>query len=646
MLLFLVITFSYSATLKYTVVQTAYKNHEIRSNIFGIDASKQDINVEKSGYYPNLSFDAFVEKSQIKNNRDSAPETPWMKKDGYNAKLSAEQVLYNGGKIDSRVKEKEFTYKSSIFKYHEKNEAVILNIIKTYLDLVKYGELNQVMQYRTEAHDKALEIAYEKEEISGEALETYKTKTLIAVKNDKQFEQQIRIEKAKAAYQNLTKMQDYGTMCRPLLNEIKIPKTLEGMIKLAWENNYKIKEQKEKIRIQKEKIEQSNSNFKPTAKLNLSASYDDDLELAEDGVQKELVGQVRLNWNFYSGGRDSSTKQREKIVLNQELQTLEKIKYDVAEKITALYHQREETKKRIKNFDEDIQTNVEILKITNNQLEDGTKTFIDVLQVKIKLLDAQDNKINQEFVLYQNYYDILKELSILEDSMAIDDQEICKPKIIADLTKDQESNDEDVDNLLDDASAALDGNDTQDDNETLLADDSTDEPQDTLADLVEKAVITNNTDNTDGIQFDKENMKITLPITPDAFTKKSVNPYDKFKYSLDSFSPKLLKVIDENKDQIKSVNIISHTSSEYTKYANVKNSKEAQYQANIKLSYRRAVKTKSYLIKKATKEDLDSDWLSKHIKPVAKGSDDLILDANGVEDKAASRRIAIQIIRK
>ena len=613
-------------SLKDTVTQTVLTNSEIISNQLKIKSDKKSIEVEESGYYPTLDLDVYVQKSKQQDDKKQIQKEDWKDIKGYNAKLTLEQLIYDGGKTSDKVDEKKYKYSASNFKYTQKNEKLVFDITKSYLDLVKYEELKQLMNYLSESHSKALDIAHDKEEISGEILETLKTMNLITTHDDKRLSQDNKLLSAKAKYKKLTSIEPIGTVCRPKLSEDKIPNTLKKALLFAFENNYEIKEQREIIKKQKSKLSQGDSKYRPNLKFVVSGSYDDDIALAEDGTQKELLGKVVLNWNFYSGGKDTAIDEKEQISLNEEQKNLETIIKSVIEKTTNLYNKRIKTLERIENFDSAIKTNIEILKLTNNQLEDGTKTFLDVLQAKIKLIDMQNNKINQEFVLLETNYELLSKFSILTKTISEDKNQMCILNIKTNLIKDVEVNDDELESLLEEEPIIQTVKEVKID---VIK-------EKTLGDKLSFAFV-------DDDKFDKEKLIVTLPITYKSFTKTSINSNDQFNKKLNRISPEFLKVINENKDEIDYINLESFTSSEYSKYAN--QGKKVIFDANMGLSQRRIDKVKAYFINKSDKLGYDTNWLKSHLTSKGKGSSNLILN-NGVENKIASRRVVINIIEK
>ena len=632
-------------TLKESVQESILTNSEILSNNLDVKASKKEIRKEESGYYPTIDFDTYYEKSQLRKDINNVPKGDWEKKDGYRATLSVEQLIYDGGKTPSKISEKEYLYKSNLYNTTYKNENIILDIVKAYISVVKNNELLQVLKYSQEAHAEALEIAYNKEEISGEVLETKKTQAMISTVTDRKLSQEIEAKKSISEFKKLTTIESVDNVCRPSIDESVIPETLEEAIEIALENNLMIKEQIALIKKQKEIISQENANYKPKITLNLESSYDDDLELAENGVQEEISGQIKLNWNFFSGGRDKTSSQKEKLVLLKEKKTLEKITSDVKEQVTNLYNTYMQTKKRIENFDDAIKINREILDITNIQLEDGTKTFIDALQAKTKVLDAQSNKIKQEFILLETYFELLNQLSLLGKTILTDEKDVCNITKVENLIAKRDDKDNSLDELLDESiidknssENVLDENNTSNKNNNTAVSSAEDLGMDDEEFVTKLAKIFED----ENIKFNVNNLSTTLQITSNSFTLHSVNKKDRFSSILDSFSLKLLKFLNENKDKIKSVKIESYTSSEYRKY----NTEIEKFNANVGLSQRRANKVKKYFTRVAAKNNLDPLFVNIYFNAIGKGPVDLIRNDDGTENVKASRRIIIRIIKK
>lgn len=143
------------------------------------------------------------------------------------------------------------------------------------------------------------------------------------------------------------------------------------------------------------------------------------------------------------------------------------------------------------------------------------------------------------------------------------------------------------------------------------------------------------------IKFDELNFTATIYISSDSFTIKGLNTDDILKKSIDSFLEDFLKIIIQEED-IKFINIYSHTSDEYRKYSD----KNLVNKANIDLSQRRANKIKDYFITKAKELNLNTEIINSKLNAIGKGSNNLIYDLNNSVDVKSSRRIEIEIIKK
>jgi outer membrane protein OmpA-like peptidoglycan-associated protein len=501
--------------------------------------------------------------------------------------------------------------------------------------LVKYKELTQLTNYLNKAYDIAMNVALDKEEISGETIEVLKTKAMIQTQKDKTLEENNKKSKAKIKYIRLTSTQPSKLMCRPTINILDLPTNINDLVKLSLNNNYKIKAQIEKIKEQQEIANQEELSFTPKINFNLNGIYDKDIELANDGIQKEILGKLSFNWNFYSGGKNIASQSKERIKLNQEKKTLEKVKKEIIEKVTNLYTKFNITKKRINNYKESLKTNKEILQIYREQLADGTKTFIDLLSTKAKVISSQKSIITQEFTLLTTYYELLKELSLITESITNSKDRICTKNILINNIKEDDEETEDLNNLLDDS---LTDNPTTTEpviDTNITIPNETKEINNTFEDNVSKIFKDSN------LTFDKKTLSVTLNITSNSFTKTKVNNTDIFKKNLDNFIINYLKFVQNNKNLISTIEIDSYTSSEYRKYTNNTN----KFNANTALSQRRANKLKTYFLKIVSNNNLDTIWFKKNIKALGKGPADLILK-NGIEDKKASKRIIIKIIKK
>jgi len=243
---------------------------------------------------------------------------------------------------------------------------------------------------------------------------------------DSNLEQDVKAQKTLSTYTKLSNNTIEGNICRPVLNESLIPNTLEEAIKIALKSNYKIKAQYELIQEQKAKIEAFGAKFKPDLKLQLDAQTDNDLALANNGTENTYNAKLVSTWNLYKGGADSSALTNAKITMLKERKVLDAIKAEVIDEIKTTYTTYYKLKKRIANLKKFVSTNNQIVDVYRQQLKEGSRTFLDLLNAETEVFRTRILLEEQDIRRYKEYFNILKNLNILSDVVLLQRNQICK----------------------------------------------------------------------------------------------------------------------------------------------------------------------------------------------------------------------------
>ncbi len=414
-----------ATSLKNSIEQVINTNSEIITEHFNKKASRTDIDIQKANYNPTVDFNANIKNESITENKTNPTFTKETDFEGWNANIKLEQMLYDGGKTPNNIKQFRHKYNNIKYKSNDKIENLVLDTINIYTQLVSYQELIAIDNHKIKVHQRYLQLAKEKEEISGEILDVYLVNSKIKAIMDNYLEQEVNQQKAYSQYKKLTNNKLKGNICRPLINENIIPPTLDKAIDIALRNNNQILAQNELIKEQLTKINSQSSSFKPTVKFQMSADYDQDIKLEGKGKTTTYDIGIQSNWNLYNGGKDNLTTQKEKIILLEQKKILDTIVQSVITDVEDSYNSYFKLKQRIENLKSYILDNKAIVDIYNRQLSDGTKTFLDLLNAEAELFRTKVLLTDIEFLLFDEYYNILKNLDILSDSILMDKDQIC-----------------------------------------------------------------------------------------------------------------------------------------------------------------------------------------------------------------------------
>ena len=108
-------------------------------------------------------------------------------------------------------------------------------------------------------HDDYLLLAQEKEEVSGEILETYQVNSKKHSLQDSYLDQKMSQLESKNKLIELIGSDTIGNICRPNIDENLVPDTLEKAIEDVLRKNPKILQAIENIKEQRENIVQANA---------------------------------------------------------------------------------------------------------------------------------------------------------------------------------------------------------------------------------------------------------------------------------------------------------------------------------------------------------------------------------------------------
>jgi len=437
-ILFFIAVLNLQATsLRDSIEDTLNNNPSIIASHINRDAYLKYVEQEEGDYLPTLDLDAYVEKSKTYNDPDQEPPARgWAEKDGWNIALKFAYVLYDGGLTSAQVGEFRHRYNANKFRSIYDVESTILETINTYIDLVGSQELLALAQDNIKIHEKYLDVAKEKEEISGEVLETHQVNSKYHSVLDRYLEQEKEEYTAQNLFKKLVGKDLNGDICRPVIDESYIPKNVKEAVELGLRRSFKINEQVEKIKEQREKIAGERAGFLPTIKFELQGQWDEDLELPENGRQDIYRGRIYLNWNLYNGGKTVAATEKEKLFLKEEQKKLDEITAEVVEEINVAYYTYFNTKKRVNNLGKYVDDNYNILMVYKKQLADGTRTFIDILNAESELYRSDIDKIEQEKEQMLAYYDLLNKMSMLSDVILMQNKQVCSKYVFTPRKRD------------------------------------------------------------------------------------------------------------------------------------------------------------------------------------------------------------------
>jgi len=410
-----------AVSLKESVEKVLSSNPEIVAEKNNQEAFKKYVDERKSNYYPRLDLDGRLEKSNsdknynVPNGNNLSDNSE--QEDGYNFGIALNQMLYDGNLTPSQVKEAQHNNIANRFRTERNIDNVVYETISAYTGLVQYTEMLDLTKDMITTNEENLQIAKEKESISGEVLETYQVDSKLSFVKEKYLEEKDLKSSRINTFKRYVGIEPSGNECRPKMDLSKIPNNLQQVLETAVLKNYEIQEQIERVKAQREKIAQADSKFLPNLNLELKALTDTDLALNEEGVEQQAYGRINLAWNLFNGGGDHAVSKQEELFLAEQKERLDATTNKVVETVKVNHQRFFKNKERIEVLKNYVMANENIVEVYKSEFESGTRTFVDILDAQTVLYEAKKSLVNREYELYSNYYDILNSLSMLTNTV-------------------------------------------------------------------------------------------------------------------------------------------------------------------------------------------------------------------------------------
>lgn len=426
---FLASSFLHAASLKESVERVLSTNPEVIAEKNNQEAFKKYIDERKANYLPRIDIDGRLEKSNSDKSYDQPNSNNYVngsdQEDGYNVGIALNQMLYDGDLTPSQVREAKFNDLANKYRSENNIENVVYETITAYTGLVQYNEMLALTKDMITTNEENLQIAKEKESISGEVLETYEVDSKLSFVKEKYLEEEDLKSSRNSTFKRYVGVEPSGDECRPKIELSKIPNNLQQIVELAVLKNNEILEQIERIKAQREKIAQADSKFLPNLSLELKALTDNDLSLNEEGKENQAYGRINLAWNLYNGGGDKAVSKQEELFLAEQKERLDAITNKVVEALKVNYQRFLKNKERINVLKDYVVANENIVEVYKSEFESGTRTFVDILDAQTVLYEAKKSLVNREYELYKNYYDILLSLSMLTETVLDPKNDVC-----------------------------------------------------------------------------------------------------------------------------------------------------------------------------------------------------------------------------
>ena len=341
----------------------------------------------RGGYFPRVDIsagygtesysDEFTRRINDEHDYDSRGE----------AAIQLTQLLYDGWETTSRVGVEKAKLDSARLRVIDNAEAIALDAVIAHLEVYRQRVLYGLAEQNVRDHQEILSMLDDRQKAgAGSIADVTQTQGRLSRAKASQAETRSGVKSAEANYQRVVGKAagnvEYFTVPANLA-----PKSLEEVLKAVEANNPKVNALQYNVQEAEQRVELSNSNFQPKINIELSSTYQDQVESA---TTYELGNQamVRMRWNLINGGSDVADR---KAAIARKFQSID-AKNDqlvqVVEEATATWAKLQANKEQIVDFGDATAQNRQTLDFYMKQFTVGQRTLLDVLDARNELFQS------------------------------------------------------------------------------------------------------------------------------------------------------------------------------------------------------------------------------------------------------------------
>jgi len=375
-----------------TINKAINYNPKIKAQKFSYESSKENIKQVYSAIFPSIEMN--LSKS-YKDTDSSTSDTKINESVGpQDFSINLEQNLYTGGKFTAEAKKA----KSQLLIEEENlrliRYEIILESALAYLNVLekkKLIELNNLKEEKFKNVFKSIELLVKVGSASQSDLVFAQSKLVQTAAEKIVSINEFNVTKAN--YKKIVgEFLPDGNLEEPKINKINFPNNFDNAIDIAFKNNPKIKIAQLEENIAKFDIKSQFAESMPN--ITLDGEYQSKDDTTQKGSHSDTAKiTAKITVPIFKGGKNISKIKQAKIIAKKVRYELENKRNEITQTVTKSWTDFQTSETLLKAANINIEARKLILEGIEQEAKLGIKSYIDLLQSKEELIDAEFNKI-------------------------------------------------------------------------------------------------------------------------------------------------------------------------------------------------------------------------------------------------------------
>ncbi|KIM11943.1 MAG: hypothetical protein KU37_03590 [Sulfuricurvum sp. PC08-66] len=413
-----IVALSWALTLDEAIEQTRTTNPVILERLKNFKSVVEDVGYAYGAFLPTVDIKVGFGREQVKNDTQSALKE--LDVQSHSAVLKWN--IFNGLGDFQVVAQQESRLKASAYSYVESFDDTMLELITTYIDILRHKELMEVEIDNIKMDEKIYEDMINKQkEGAGRLSDLKEARSKLALAYTNHLSEENNVQNILIAmHKHLGRYVRLDEVVPTSFHE-QLPNTLEEITRLALENNPSIHVALHEFKAAQSEYHSTTKNFLPSIDLELSATHTENLSGFERTYQA-LGGMIYANYNLFNGTRDTAYAQKKISTMQQKHEELNSAKRTVMEKVQLAWSLFRITSKQsvftdwyVKSSKDKLNSYYREFNINSQQ-----RSLIDLLGASDDYNNARRKMINTKYDLMVARYKLLNAIGDLSIALGVD----------------------------------------------------------------------------------------------------------------------------------------------------------------------------------------------------------------------------------
>jgi adhesin transport system outer membrane protein len=389
-------------TLRDAVASGVLTNPEYGTIVNNRRATEQELRQAEGGYYPSIDMNADTGWDWTRSDAEgSDPEKTSLWR--YQVGLTLTQMLFDGFETKYEVERQQSRVASVAHRVRESAEFTGLDIVESYLNVLRQRELLAIAQANVTRH---VDIEAQMKDSSNAGrttqadVEQARARVAAARANESSVREALRT--SEAAYNRLVGHMP-RTLVRPASAGASLAETVDEEVKTALAASPTIASREADMGTAAAEAKQNESSFYPQFDFQANVSRANDASSVEANTERARA-LVLMNWNLYRGGADTARVREGMYRYAQTKETRADTARQIEEDVRKTWAQMIASSERAQEFAVQADSNEKVVAAYLDQFNLDRRTLLDVLDAQNEYFVSRSNVINAQYLeLFAGY---------------------------------------------------------------------------------------------------------------------------------------------------------------------------------------------------------------------------------------------------